>query len=79
VQEQEQTQALEYFTQLANLLRSQGVPEEEIYRAIQSQINNPETVALDFPGPVTGIDLAGNQPRLKVPDTGFPPVFTPNP
>ena len=79
LQEQEQTQALEYFTQLAKILRSQGIPDEEIYRAIQSQINNPETAALDFPGPVTGIDLAGNQPRLKVPDTGFPPVFIDNP
>lgn len=79
LQEQEQIQALDYFTQLAKLLRSQGIPEEEIFRAIQSQIENPETVALDFPGPVTGIDLAGNQPRLKVPDTGFPPVFIDNP
>lgn len=79
LQEQEQTQALEYFTQLANLLRSQGVPEEEIYRAILSQMEDPDTLAMDFPGPITGIDLAGNQPRLKVPDTGFPPVFIANP
>ena len=79
MQEQEQTQVLEYFHQLANLLRAQGVPEEEIQRAILSQMEYPTPDALDFPGPVTGIDLAGNQPRLKVPDTGFPPVFIANP
>lgn len=79
LQEQEQTQSLEYFTQLANLLRAQGVPDEEIRRAIQSQYENPTPAAQPFPGPITGIDLAGNQPRFLVPDTGFPPVFTPNP
>jgi len=79
LQEQEQAQSLEYFTQLAKLLRAQGIPEEEIMRAIQSQMENPPIEAADFPGPVTGIDLAGNQPRLKVPDTGFPPVFVDNP
>jgi hypothetical protein len=79
LQEQEQTQSLEYFTQLANLLRAHGVPEEEIYRAILSQYENPTPAAQPFPGPITGIDLAGNQPRFLVPDTGFPPVFTPNP
>jgi len=79
LQEQEQTQSLEYFTQLANLLRAQGVPDEEIKRAIQSQYENPTPAAQPFPGPITGIDLAGNQPRFLVPDTGFPPVFTPNP
>ena len=63
LQEQEQTQALEYFTQLANLLRSQGVPEEEIYRAIQSQIESPDTLALDWPGPITGIDLGAHYRR----------------
>ncbi|KKM08701.1 hypothetical protein LCGC14_1723470 [marine sediment metagenome] len=79
MQEQEQVKSLEYFTQLANLLRAQGVPEEEIRRAILSQQTDPTPAALPFPGPVTGIDLAGNQPRLKVPDTGFPPVFIANP
>jgi len=79
LQEQEQTQSLEYFKQLADLLRSYGIPEEEILRAIQSQAQDPTPAAEPFPGPVTGIDLAGIQPRYLVPDTGFPPVFTPNP
>ena len=79
LQEQEQAQSLEYFTQLANLLRAQGVPEEEIRRAILSQYENPTPAAQPFPGPITGIDLAGNQPRFLVPDTGFPPVFSQNP
>ena len=79
LQEQEQTQALDYFKQLAALLRAQGIPEEEIKRAILSQVENPEELAMNWPGPITGIDLAGNQPRFLVPDTGFPPVFIPNP
>jgi len=79
LQEQEQTQALDYFKQLAALLRAQGIPEEEIRRAILSQLENPEEMAMNWPGPITGIDLAGNQPRFLVPDTGFPPVFVPNP
>ena len=79
LQEQEQTQSLEYFKQLADLLRSFGIPEEEIQRAINSQMNDPTPAAEPFPGPITGIDLAGSQPKYLVPDTGFPPVFTPNP
>jgi len=79
LQEQEQAQSLEYFTQLANLLRAQGVPEEEIQRAILSEQNYPTPAAQPFPGPITGIDLAGAQPRFLVPDTGSPPVFVPNP
>jgi len=79
LQEQEQAQSLDYFKQLANLLRAQGIPEEEIYRAIMSQQTDPTPYAEPFPGPITGIDLAGNQPLFLVPDTGFPPVFTPNP
>ena len=60
------------------MLRAQGVPEEEIFRAIMSQQEDPTPDALSFPGPITGIDLAGNQPLFLVPDTGSPPVFTPN-
>lgn len=79
LQEQEQAKSLEYFRQLADLLRSQGVPEMEIFRAIQSQIVDPNVLPLAFPGPITGIDLAGSQPHFLVPDTGSPPVFVPNP
>lgn len=78
LQEAQQTKSLEYFTQLANLLRAQGVPEEEIQRAILSEQSDPTPAALPFPGPVTGIDLAGGQPRFLVPDTGSPPYFAPN-
>lgn len=77
--QEQQAQSLEYFTQLANLLRSQGIPEEEILRAILAEQNYPTPAAEPFPGPITGIDLAGNQPRFLVPDTGSPPVFVPNP
>lgn len=78
LQEAQQTKSLEYFTQLANLLRAHGVPEEEIQRAILSEQSDPTPAALPFPGPVTGIDLAGGQPRFLVPDTGSPPYFAPN-
>ncbi len=78
LQEQEQTKSLSYFRQLADLLRAQGIPEEEIFRAIQSEMSDDlGIIKSDFP--VTGIDLAGVQPKYLVPDTGFPPTFTPNP
>ena len=54
-----------------------GINEEEIERSIDAMINIPTPPATsDFP--VTGLDLAGDQPIFKVPDTGSPPVFQPN-
>ena len=60
-------------------LLSMGIPEEEVHRVLISMFENPTPDAEPFPGPITGIDLAGSQPKYLVPDTGFPPVFTPNP
>jgi len=65
--------------QLEHQLLSMGIPEEEVHRVLISTFENPTPAAEPFPGPITGIDMAGNQPRFLVPDTGFPPVFTPNP
>ena len=64
---------------LEHQLLDMGIPEEEVHRVLISMFENPTPEAEDFPGPITGIDLAGNQPRFLVPDTGFPPVFSQNP
>ncbi len=65
--------------QLEHQLLAMGIPEEEVHRVLLSTFENPTPAAQPFPGPITGIDLAGNQPRFLVPDTGSPPVFVPNP
>lgn len=64
---------------LEHQLLAMGIPEEEVHRVLLSTFENPTPAAQPFPGPITGIDLAGNQPRFLVPDTGSPPVFVPNP
>ena len=41
-------------------LLSMGIPEEEVHRVLISMFENPTPNATPFPGPITGIDLAGN-------------------
>jgi len=58
---------------MINDLRSRGIPEEEIHRAVTayfSEQNPPDSKP--WPGPITGLDLAGEIDPVIVPDTGTP-------
>lgn len=63
-----------------NELARRGIPEPELSRAVNAEfIDYPTPTAVEpWPGPVTGVDLAGNINLDIVPDTGFPPVIQPN-
>ena len=59
--------------QMEHDLLLRGVPEEEAHRAVLAYFSGPEPPpALPWPGPVTGLDLAGRISSVKVPDTGEP-------
>ncbi len=65
--------------QMKEWLIGRGISFEEAERAALAYYESPEPPdALPWPGPVTGIDNAGNQPTYLVPDTGSPPIFIPN-
>lgn len=49
-----------------------GIPPMEARRAVLSYFEDPPPYALDWPGPVVGIDLAGRIDPIIVPDTGVP-------
>lgn len=63
-----------------NELALRGIPEPELSRAVEAEfVDYPTpTDVLPWPGPVTGVDLAGNINMDIVPDTGQPPVIQPN-
>jgi len=62
-----------------NELQRRGIAEPELSRAVQAEfVDYPTPPAEPWPGPVTGVDLAGNINLDLVPDTGFPPVIQPN-
>lgn len=59
--------------QMEHELLARGIPEEEVHRAVVAYFSQPEPPpAMPWPGPVTGLDLAGNINPLIVPDTGEP-------
>ena len=59
--------------QMEHQLLSRGVPEEEAHRAVLAYFSGPEPPpAMPWPGPITGLDLAGRISSVKVPDTGEP-------
>lgn len=53
-------------------LIQRGVPPREAHRATVAYYSDPTPPAIPWPGPVTGLDLAGNINGLIVPDTGTP-------
>jgi len=59
--------------QMEHELLSRGIPEEEVHRTVVAYFSQPEPPpAMPWPGPVTGLDLAGNVNPVIVPDTGEP-------
>lgn len=65
--------------QMKEWLIGRGYPIEEAERAALAYYSESEPpYAKPWPPDITGVDLAGNQPRYLVPDTGMPPIFIPN-
>ncbi len=59
--------------QMEHDLLSRGIPENEVNRAVIDYFSEPEPPpAISWPGPVTGLDLAGTVNSVIVPDTGTP-------
>ena len=59
--------------QMEHELLLRGIPEEEVKRAVIAYFSEREPpFAQPWPGPVTGVDFAGNVNYSIVPDTGQP-------
>jgi len=59
--------------QMEHELMGRGISEEEAHRAVIAYFSQREPpYAMPWPGPVTGVDLAGRVDPLIVPDTGTP-------
>jgi hypothetical protein len=59
--------------QMEHELLARGIPENEVHRAVIAYFSQREPpAAMPWPGPVTGVDLAGNVNNVIVPDTGTP-------
>lgn len=53
--------------QMEHELLSRGIPEEEVHRAVIAYFSSPEPPpAMQWPGPITGLDLAGRIDPFKV-------------
>ena len=62
--------------QMEHELLSRGIPEEEVHRAVIAYFSEREPpYAMPWPGPVTGVDLAGRINNVIVPDTGEPTTY----
>ena len=62
--------------QMEHELLSRGIPEEEVHRAVIDYFSGQEPpAAIPWPGPVTGLDLAGRVNNVIVPDTGEPTTY----
>ena len=62
--------------QMEHELLSRGIPEEEVHRAVIAYFSEREPpYAMPWPGPVTGLDLAGRVNNVIVPDTGEPTTY----
>lgn len=60
--------------QLDNRLKIHGIPQPERNRAIDAQVQIPTPYAMPWPGPVTGLDLAGRINSVITPDSGTPTI-----
>lgn len=61
--------------QMEHELLSRGIPEEEVHRAVIAYFSQAEPPpAMPWPGPVTGLDLAGRVDPYIVPDTTGVPL-----
>lgn len=61
--------------QMEHELLSRGIPEEEVHRAVIAYFSQPEPPsAMPWPGPVTGLDLAGRIDPYIAPDTTGVPL-----
>jgi len=61
-------------------LEDRGIPEPERTRAVEAEFTdypNPEE-AIPWPGPIVGVDLAGNINLDLIPASSEPPVIQPN-
>ena len=64
---------VEQAIQMEHELLARGIPEEEVHRSVVAYFSQAEPPpAMPWPGPVTGVDLAGRVDPLIVPDTGTP-------
>jgi len=62
--------------QMEHELLSRGISEEEVHRAVIAYFSEREPpYAEPWPGPVTGVDLAGRVNNVIVPDTGEPTTY----
>jgi len=62
--------------QMEHTLLERGVPEEEVHRAVIAYFSEPEPPpAMPWPGPVTGVDLAGKVNYAITPDSGEPTTY----
>ena len=62
--------------QMEHELLSRGISEEEVHRAVIAYFSEREPpYAEPWPGPVTGVDLAGRINNVIVPDTGEPTTY----
>jgi len=59
--------------QMEHELLIRGIPEDEVHRAVIEYFSQPEPPpAMQWPGPITGLDLAGRIDGFRVPDSGEP-------
>ena len=59
--------------QMEHELMGRGISEEEAHRAVIAYFSQREPpYAMPWPGPITGVDLAGRVDPFIVPDTGTP-------
>ena len=62
--------------QMEHELLARGIPEEEVHRAVIAYFSEPEPpYAMPWPGPVTGVDLAGTVNYMITPDSGEPTTY----
>lgn len=74
----QQEEIINYINLRRNELQIAGIPEPELTRAIFAELYDLVPEGLPWPGPVTGIDNAGANNMVIVPDTGYPPVVQNN-
>lgn len=62
--------------QMEHEMLARGIPEEEVHRAVIAYFSEREPpYAMPWPGPVTGVDLAGRVNNIITPDSGEPTTY----
>ncbi len=62
--------------QMEHELLARGIPENEVHRAVVAYFSEPEPpYAQPWPGPVTGVDMAGRVNNIITPDSGEPTTY----